>query len=150
MANDTEKMKAVWRQKNTPVLYRKGKGFPLLLRLPYHKGNRIWLQNERRNKPVWVSNKKHWEIPKAWFNDTVNRGLERWGQLYIIQPYRKQEKCSPACQDAKGHECQCSCMGEHHGSQHIDGGWFIVSDTFATKWGSTELACRLLDAKNGQ
>jgi hypothetical protein len=38
-------------------------------------------------------------------------------------------------------------MGRHHGAGN-DGTWFEVSDTFATRWGEKELACRLLTAKN--
>jgi hypothetical protein len=64
-------------------------------------------------------------------------------KLYIIQPYREQEKCSPSCQDAEGHECQCSCMGRYHGIGR-------VSDTFATRWGDQELACRLLTVKKSR
>jgi hypothetical protein len=83
---------------------------------------------------------------KAWFNDFVERSLVQYGNVYIIQPYREQEKCSPACQNAVGHECQCSCMGLYHGAGN-DGSWFEVSGTFATRWGSQELACRLMTAK---
>ncbi|MEP1497973.1 MAG: hypothetical protein ABJK50_20985, partial [Pseudophaeobacter sp.] len=64
----------------------------------------------------------------------------------IIQPYREQEICARACQEALGHECQCSCMGANHGAGN-DGSWFEVSDTFSTRWGDRELACRLLTAR---
>jgi len=37
-------------------------------------------------------------------------------------------------------------MGLYHGMRN-DGSWFEVSDTFATRWGNLELACRLLTAK---
>jgi hypothetical protein len=88
----------------------------------------------------------HWELPKSWFNDFVDRALKRYGKVYIIQPYREQEICARACQEALGHECQCSCMGANHGIGN-DGSWFEVSDTFSTRWGERELACRLLTAR---
>ena len=66
--------------------------------------------------------------------------------VYIIQPYREQEICARACQEAQGHECQCSCMGANHGIGN-DGSWFEVSDKFSTRWGERELACRLLTAR---
>lgn len=148
MPDNIERIKAVWNQTQIPVIVRRGKGVPLLLRLPYREDNRSWIRNEKRNNPTWVKDKKHWECPKAWFNDLVERSLSTWGKLYIIQPHRHQEVCAPACWNAIGHECQCSCMGENHGSQSSTGGWFIVSDTFATKWHQTELACRLLKKFN--
>jgi hypothetical protein len=135
----------IWKQTTTPVVYRSGKGEPLLVRLPYRNGNYEWLRNEKRHKPKLRGDKhKYWEIPKAWFNDVVDRSLDRWESLYIIQPHRQQEKCAPACWNATGHECQCSCLGENHGSQNPEGRWFVVSDTFATRWHNKELACRLL------
>lgn len=139
-----ERINSVWNQKRIPVIYRRGSGHPLLLRLPFRDDNRAWLRNYRRNIPDWNRDGKYWEIPKAWFNDTVNRSLDRWGKVYIIQPHREQEKCAPACWNARGHECQCSCMGANHGSHAYGGNWFVVSETFAVRWQSKELACRLL------
>jgi hypothetical protein len=137
----------IWNQKRIPVaLRRTGQGERLRVRLPFADDNRQWLQDGRRIGPEWIAAKAYWEIPKSWFNDFVDRSLNRYGKVYIIQPYREQEKCSPACQNALGHECQCSCMGLYHGAGN-DGSWFEISDTFATRWHSRELACRLLAAR---
>ena len=145
----TQTLRLVWDQKNIPVILRRtGKGQHLRARLPYAESNHEWLRDRRRVSPVWVSKENYWELPKAWFNDFVNRSLERYGKVYIIQPYREQEICAPACQNAEGHECQCSCMGLYHGSRN-DGSWFEVSDTFATRWSGQKLACRLLTAQRG-
>ncbi|HTY69916.1 MAG TPA: hypothetical protein VMH36_24890 [Alphaproteobacteria bacterium] len=139
-------IKRIWNQTVIPVVLRRaGKGKRLRVRLPYAETNRQWLQNHRRISPVWVGAQKYWELPKAWFNDFVERSLARYGKVYIIQPFREQEKCAPACLNAVGHECQCSCMGANHGAGN-DGSWFEVSDAFATRWGEQELACRLLTA----
>lgn len=138
------KLKKIWNQQTVPVILRRGKGHRLRLRLPYADGNRSWIQNSRRNSPEWYSLGRYWEAPQAWFNDLVTRCLSRFGKAYIIQPYREQEKCAPACWNATGHECQCSCMGERHGTGDPGGHWFIVSDAVATCWHQQELACRLL------
>ena len=137
----------VWGQEQIPVVLRRpGKGQRLRVRVPFAETNRHWLQNERRVSPIWIAGKKYWELPKAWFNDFVERSLVKFGKVYVIQPYRDQEKCSPACQNATGHECQCSCMGLYHGAGN-DGSWFEVSHTFATRWGDQELACRLMTTR---
>jgi hypothetical protein len=139
--------KRVWNQKEVPVVLRRAKkGQRLRVRIPLSRDNGDWLQNGRRTSPIWFAERKYWEIPKTWFNDFVERALVRYGRLYIVQPYREQEKCSPACLNAIAHECQCSCMGAHHGAGN-DGSWFEVSDTFATRWGDQYLACRLMTAK---
>lgn len=147
MRRDDKELKKVWDQAEIPVIIRRaGKGQQHRLRLPFADYNREWLRNERTTRPVWVSHQRFWEIPKAWFNDFVNRALARFGRVYIIQPYREQEKCAPACMNAVGHECQCSCMGQNHGAGN-DGSWFEVNDTFATRWNNEEWACRLLSAR---
>ena len=145
--DDLIKRKKVWGQEIIPVVLRRaGKGQLLRVRLPYLNTNRQWLQNGRRISPAWIVNGKYWELPKAWFNDFVERALRKYGNVYVIQPYRKQEKCSPSCQNAIGHECQCSCMGRYHGAGN-DGSWFEVSDTFSTRWFNQEFACRLMTIK---
>lgn len=144
---DEQTLTRVWNQRDIPVILRRaGKGELLRARLPYLETNRFWLQNGRRISPVWISSKRCWELPKAWFNDFVERALGTFGQVYVIQPYREQEKCSPACLNAVGHECQCSCMGRNHGAGN-DGSWFEISETFATQWGDQLLACRLMKAR---
>jgi hypothetical protein len=141
---DTREFSRVWNQTAIPVVFRRdGLGEKLWVRLPYAEGNRQWLQQCGRSDAFWNSAEKRWELPKSWFNNLVEQGLERFGKLYIIQPYNEQEICAPACQNAVGHECQCSCMGQYHGAGNGDG-WFVVSDAFMVRWAGRSLACRLL------
>lgn len=142
------RLKDIWNQQVIPIVLRRtGKGERLRVRLPFADANREWLRDGKRACPTWVSNLKCWELPKKWFNSFVERAIVKFGRVYIIQPFHEQEVCAPACQNAKGHECQCSCMGEHHGVGN-DGSWFEVSDAFATRWGERHLACRLLTRKH--
>ena len=139
--------KEIWNQTSIPVVIRRTKkGEKHRLRLPFAKHNRIWLSSIGRSEPTWLGRKKYWEIPKSWFNNFVEQALSTYGVLYIIQPYREMEKCAPACQNATGHECQCSCMGANHG-QGSDGTWFDVDETFSFRWTGEQLACRLLKAR---
>lgn len=144
---DNDELKRVWNQKLIPVVLRRGGiGQRLRIRIPFSPDNGKWLRNGRRQHPIFVAEDRYWEVPKAWFNDFVSRALVKYKKLYIIQPYREQEKCAPACLNAAGHECQCSCMGANHGAGN-DGSWFEVSDTFACRWHDQQLACRLMTAK---
>lgn len=149
---DLEKVrrKAIWDQKQIPVVLRRGKkGQRIRVRLPSSDDSESWLRNGRRALPKWVESLECWELPKKWFSDFVERALNRFGSVYVFQPYREQEKCSPACLNAGKHECQCSCMGANHGIGN-DGSWFEISETFATKWGEQRLACRLMRRKADQ
>lgn len=148
MNNSEENIRQVWNQKTIPIVLRRNrKGEKIRIRLPFDQSNREWLQNGRRVSPAWIHDGQYWETPKAWFNDFVNRALEKFGKLYVVQPYNEQEKCAPACMSATGHECECSCMGANHGAGN-DGSWFEVSDVFATRWNGRRLACRLMIAKS--
>jgi hypothetical protein len=153
MDDDGAKLRLVWNQRETPVILRRtGKGEDIRLRLPTanasrdHMIHRSWIRNGRRSAVAWSQTMRCWEAPRSWFNDLVERCLDQFGKVYIIQPFREQEKCAPACMNASGHECQCSCMGANHGTGN-DGSWFEVSDTFATRWGDLQLACRLMERR---
>lgn len=143
-----ERLRKVFAQSKVPVLIRRGKGYQLLVRLPYDLMNRGWLRISGTRHPEWDDKRKQWEVPAAWFDDLVRRCLAKFGRVYVVQPYREQEKCAPACWSAKGEECQCSCMGLNHGSDRPGGNWRVVSDAFATSWGERHLACRLLTAND--
>lgn len=144
MAEAWKDAAAIWRQEQIPVIYRPGAEHPLLVKLPYAPGNRDWLRGEHRRIPQWVKQYHCWEVPKAWFNTTVEAALRRFGSVYVIQPFQVREKCAPACWRAQGFECECSCMGANHGSQHPSGAWRVVSETFAVQFRGKELGCRLI------
>ncbi len=143
LVDNRERLRQILGQEHIPVLIRTVQS-GLRIRLPFRPYNRAWLKGERRMKPKWSRDRRYWTVPKAWFNAMVQQCLQEFGRVYVVQPYREQEKCAPACWNAVGDECQCSCMGEHHGSQGPAGRWKVVSDTFATQWGERAVACRLI------
>lgn len=150
MASDARDAAAIWRQSKVPVVYRQGGGQPLMIRLPYGPDNRNGLRSDHRRNPEWLVKFKCWETPRSWFEDVVRRSLGRYGRVYVIQPYQVQEKCAPACWNAIGIECECSCMGANHGSGNPPGKWHVVSDTFAVQWQDRLLACRLIEQPRAQ
>jgi hypothetical protein len=141
----TRNAATIWRQGHTPVLYRDTAGKRLLVKLPYAADNRSWLRADRLRHPEWDAQYTCWEIPRSWFESVIRQCLTRYAAVYVIQTYRPYEKCAPACWDAEGELCECSCLGERHG-MNIDPSmrWHTVSDAFAISWGEKQLACRLL------
>jgi hypothetical protein len=147
MRTNDPRLTAVWKQRGIPVVLRRtGVGEKLRVRIPPSVDAFSWLKADRRIHPYWSNLHSCWEVPKSWFNDFVVAALRRYGRLYIVQPYREHEICSPSCLNAVGHECECSCMGANHGAGN-DGTWFEVSDAFAVRSTPTALACRLLQSK---
>lgn len=145
-----ERLSGIWQQNETPVILRRdGYREKLRARVPGDKTEWTWINGFGKSPANWIIAKPpYWELPKSWFNKFVNGALDRFERLYVIQPYREQEICAPACMNAVGHECQCSCMGANHGVGN-DGSWFEVSETFATRWNDREVACRLMTKKTG-
>jgi len=146
MEKQDPRLREIWRQKRIPVIYRRPRPLPTLVRLPYAADNYEWLRGERRHKPKWNPKYKSWETPIAWFDSIAQQALRRFGQVYVIQIYKEQQKCAPACWNAEGFHCECSCMGANHGSGHPGGRWHEVSETFAFEWGPRRYACRLMVA----
>ena len=138
------RLRAIWQRASPPVIFRRAGSNPLLVRLPYLATNFDWLRGDKRHKPKWNTRYKCWETPVAWYEWLARRLLKRYSAVYLIQLYREQQKCAPACWNAEGLHCECSCMGANHGSGHPGEGWREVSETFAFEWGPTKYACRLL------
>lgn len=146
MDKQDSRLRKIWLQTEIPVIYRQTRPYPVLVRLPYSVGNYKWVRGDARHKPKWDPKYKCWETPVSWFDDLIQRSLKRFGKVYVVQLHKEHQKCAPACWDAKGFHCECSCMGENHGSGHLGGNWHEVSETFAFQWGPRQYACRLIAA----
>ena len=140
-------LRRIWKQTRIPVVYRQAPPKPILVRLPFSSDNYSWLRGNNRRRPRWDPQHKCWETPVAWFDDLIRRVLNRYRQVYVIQLHREQQKCAPACWNAKGFHCECSCMGVRHGTGDPGGNWHAVSENFAFQWGPHEYACRLIVPK---
>jgi hypothetical protein len=141
---ETRRAREIWKQTRIPVVLRRGGKNPLMVKFPYAPDNRDWLREGHRTKPDWNEHYECWELPRSWFEDVTQRLLRRYNKVYIIQPFRLQDKCAPKCWNAKSLLCECSCMGERHGSGDPPGKWYIVSETFAVQWKERRYACRLI------
>ena len=145
MSRDKELHRIWFEQKKYPVVLRKDKP-PLLVKLPYLDDNQWWLKDAHIRWPTWDHKRNRWEVPMAWFDDVVRRAAARWGAVYVIQLVREQQVCAPACWNAEGIHCECSCLGENHGCGQPDGRWYEISETLAFSWDDRKYACRLIKA----
>lgn len=137
------------RSKGTPVILMTRKGEPLWVIMPFARDNYTWLQGSHRRayQHRLPGKRPFWSVPKSWLDDLTRRFVARFGACYLVQRHHEREVCAPACWDAQGLECQCSCMGEHHGEGHPGGRWYEVSETFAFTSGSMQLHYKLIRAK---
>lgn len=133
----------VWKQPSIPVVYKRRPGEKLVVKLPYRRDNHFWLRGFGRTRPEWNPITHTWNVPTSWFEPIVKQALNRYGKVYVIQGHNKKETCAPACWNARGIDCQCSCIGTHHGAGHPGGRWYELSETFAVRHWGRELSCRL-------
>lgn len=138
----------VWHQEEVPVILRRSKEPPLYVRLPYSPLNRGFLEagggRKALSKHSERTGKQHWEVPMAWFSRLIRRCLDRYGQVYVIQPLFRTEVCAGSCWKAKGDLCECQCLGTNHGGGRPGGQWKEISEAFALGFSGGELACQLL------
>jgi hypothetical protein len=139
-------LKMIWRQGRIPVVFRRNRPLPVLVRVPYAKDNRDWLR-VTRTMPKWNSQYKAWEVPQSWFEAMVRKSLRRYREAYVIQLYREQQKCAPVCWNARSFHCECSCLGANHGMGQPNGNWYEIVATFAVLWGIQRYSCRHLKVK---
>lgn len=145
MEDDIREAKSIWNNGTISVVLRRGDSKPIRIRVPYSEDNRRWLKNgPRKREPIWNKAGKFWELPKSRFNEIIGMILNRYGKVYIIQPYQEKEVCSLSCINAEGFECQCSCLGANHGSDNHQG-WYEITEALAVKYGEEKLGCRLLE-----
>ena len=133
----------VWRQNVVPVVFRRARPQPLLAKVPYAQNNFEWLRDDQRNKPEWDAQYRAWKLPQAWFERTIRLCLRRYSKCYVVQLHREQQICASACWNAQGADCECSCMGENHGTGHPGGRWYEIDEALAVSWGVQRYACRL-------
>ena len=137
---------SIWRQATIPVIVRRGGSQPLLVKLPFLRENpHHWLRGGARYRnPAWNFQYRCWEVPRGSLERIGRMILVRFARMYLIQPFRPMEKCAPACMEAMGLVCECSCMGANHGAG-TDNNWHVVSETFAYRWHDREYGCRLIE-----
>jgi len=61
-------LKDLWRQGKIPVIFKRNKPLPVLVRIPFAEGNMEWLRDGRRMKPDWSTLKNPWNPHEHWFS----------------------------------------------------------------------------------
>lgn len=135
----------IWRNGIIPVIFCCASPPELRVKLPFATGNRAWIQ-PATTQVRWDKHRKCWIVAKRRFSSLVRDCLHRHGKAYVIQQRKELEKCAPACWNATGMDCECSCGGTNHGCGDEDR-WHIVHDAFAFRWHSVGYSCRLIESK---
>lgn len=79
---------------------------------------RPWMKDHLNlRSPGWerVNNRWEWTVPKTKGSLLVDEALKRGGTTVVNRVYSAKVKCTGSCKTAFGPDCECSCMGAHHG-----------------------------------
>jgi hypothetical protein len=99
--------------------------------MPYGDGtNRRWLHQElgSRIRPEWNKPHQRWEIARTHLYDLVVALADRFGVVDVFLEHSLTQVCDKRCREAVGDDCECSCVGEHHGGGSWLG-WAEVGET---------------------
>lgn len=143
----------IWRDAahgGPPVLVKREKG-DLLLRMPFQKGNRAWI--EKAGKADWLlrwdKEGQHWLTPRSWFESLATRLIERYGCAWIIQEADESPTpCNESCMRALGPDCVCGCGGKNHGLGEPAGWAHGVVDSDIVAWRGKHYTCRFFKPRD--
>lgn len=148
-----EDARKAWNQKQFPVILRRkkqaGKNPKLRVRIPAGTNAYFVLKggSRRCHAPVHITNGNYWELPYSRLNDLVEILAKKFGSVILMQPVMHKQVCASACMEAMGFECECSCLGENHGSRNMDSSWFEVDDTYAVRYEEEEVSLKIISSK---
>jgi hypothetical protein len=93
----------------------------VIAKIPPRKGNRRWLRESVRvRSPQLIGDR--WSLPRNCLVRLVTAAVDRYGFIVLWRDMSKLSRCTRACLEALGADCDCSCLGAHHGQDSQ--GWF--------------------------
>ncbi|GGX41909.1 hypothetical protein GCM10010341_74880 [Streptomyces noursei] len=105
----------------------------VVAKIPARKGNRRWLhETVRVRSPEFEGDR--WLLPRSCLTRLVTAAIDRYGFVVLCRDMSRLSRCTRACLEATGAECQCSCLGVHHG-QDSDGWFERVGDAMVADLG---------------
>lgn len=93
----------------------------VIAKIPARKGNRRWLHETVRIRSPRLAGDR-WHLPRNCMVRLVTAAVDRYGYIVVWRDMSRLSRCTKACQEAEGLECDCSCLGVFHGEN--SGGWF--------------------------
>lgn len=93
----------------------------VIAKIPPRKGNRRWLHETVGIRSPELGGDR-WNLPRSSLVRLVTAAIDRYGFIVLWRDMSKLSRCTRACLEATGAECDCSCLGAHHGQDAA--GWF--------------------------
>lgn len=102
----------------------------IVLAMPYGPDNKQWLKDALGKRIRFAyQGKGKWTVARCHLGTLVEALCDRFGEVHLFLDFRGVERCDARCRNATGRECDCRCLGRHHGQGGITHGWRLVGDT---------------------
>uniref|UniRef100_UPI003F497AE1 endonuclease domain-containing protein n=1 Tax=Amycolatopsis sp. CA-293810 TaxID=3239926 RepID=UPI003F497AE1 len=119
----------------------------VIAKIPVRKGNRRWLQHTVRIRSPRLDGDR-WTLPRSCLVRLVIAAIDRYGYIVVCRDMSTLSRCTRSCLEATGVDCDCSCLGVHHGAD--SSGWFErVGDAMVADLGETKRTTIVYGAKTG-
>lgn len=86
----------------------------VIAKIPAMKGNFRWLHESVGIRSPHLDGDR-WRLPRNCLLRLVTAAVDRYGYIAVWRDMSKLSRCTTACLEATGIDCDCSCLGEHHG-----------------------------------
>lgn len=122
----------------------------VIAKIPARKGNRRWLHRDVRIRSPRLDGDR-WVLPRNCLTRLVTAAVDRYGHIVVCRDMSRLSRCNRACLEATGADCDCSCLGAHHGVDST--GWFeragdvMVADLGAIKRSTVVYGAKTDDAE---
>jgi hypothetical protein len=93
----------------------------VIAKIPPVKGNHRWLHETVGIRSPRLDGGR-WHLPRNCLLRLVTAAVDRYGYIVVCRDMSRLSRCTRACQEAEGLECDCSCMGAYHGENSA--AWF--------------------------
>ncbi|MBF6358305.1 hypothetical protein IU449_27790 [Nocardia higoensis] len=99
----------------------------VVAKIPPQRGNRRWLHESVNIRSPQLESDR-WLLPRSCLNRLVTAAVDRYGHVVLVRDMQKLSRCTTACLEAVGSECECACLGLSHGSTNADGWVATIGD----------------------
>ena len=86
----------------------------VVAKIPPLKGNFQWLHNSVGIRSPHLEGGS-WHLPRNCLSRLVIAAVDRYGSVVVCRDMAQLSRCTRACLEATGADCNCSCYGAYHG-----------------------------------
>lgn len=106
----------------------------VIAKIPPRKGNRRWLHHTLGIRSPRLDDDR-WHLPRSCLIKLVTAAIDRFGYVAVFRDMSKLSRCTKTCLEAMGMECDCSCLGTHHGEANSENWFERIGDAVVADFG---------------